>query len=355
MRSARRIGLVEIVGDEHDRLSEQLLQAEELVLHLAADQGIKRGERLVEEPELRSDGERAGDANALLLTARELAWQVTLPAGEPHELDHFARPLLALRRGTPWISSGKATLRRTERCGSRAKCWNTMPIRCRRSSISSSFRDAQEILAVEHDLAGVGSTRRDRHRTKVDLPEPESPMMTKISPVADVERDIGDGRDQPAATPRRPRRVRGRGAGHGRPRHDRRASRCPAGELDRLAAAIAGSGPGRQPSIQSCQRASFFVIQSATTASTFAVDVDLGDHGVHLSLVSVIAADGLVGARPLVLHAGPCDLPDRTKGLAAVVGGVGVGAPLRVAVAGRARRGELDPLALELAGAQCGA
>ena len=41
----------------------------------------------------------------------------------------------------------------------------------------------------------VGSTRRDRQRTSVDLPEPERPMTTNSSPSADGERDVAHGRD----------------------------------------------------------------------------------------------------------------------------------------------------------------
>ena len=88
--------LVEIVGDEDDGLLQKVLQTQELVLHLAADQRVERGERLVEEPELRADGERAGDAHALLLAAGKLLRQILLAPAEPDELDHLARALLAL-------------------------------------------------------------------------------------------------------------------------------------------------------------------------------------------------------------------------------------------------------------------
>jgi hypothetical protein len=74
-----------------------ILQAHELVLHLAADQRVERRERLVEEPELRLDGERAGDADALLLAAGQLARIVGLAALQPDQLDHLAGPLLARR------------------------------------------------------------------------------------------------------------------------------------------------------------------------------------------------------------------------------------------------------------------
>ena len=84
---------------------------------------------------------------------------------------------------TPCTSRGKATLPSTVRWGSRAKCWNTMPILWRRISIirSAAGRE-QEILAVEQDLAGGRLDQRDMQRTRVDLPDPERPMMTKISP-----------------------------------------------------------------------------------------------------------------------------------------------------------------------------
>jgi hypothetical protein len=46
-----------------------------------------------------------------------------------------------------------------------------------------ALREAEkQVLAVEDDLARVGSTSRDMQRTSVDLPEPDSPMMTKHSP-----------------------------------------------------------------------------------------------------------------------------------------------------------------------------
>ena len=84
--------LVEVVGDEDDGLVQQRLQAQELVLHLAADQRIERRERLVEEPEFRLDGERAGDADALLLAAGQLARVVVLAALQADQLDDLARP-----------------------------------------------------------------------------------------------------------------------------------------------------------------------------------------------------------------------------------------------------------------------
>ena len=88
--------LVEVVGDEHDGLLQHRLQPQELVLHLTPDQRIERGERLVEKPDVRVGGERAGDADALLLSAGELVRQIVLAALEPDERGHLAGARLAL-------------------------------------------------------------------------------------------------------------------------------------------------------------------------------------------------------------------------------------------------------------------
>ena len=97
MRSARRIASSKSWVMKTMVFCSTALQAQELVLHLAPDQRIERGERLVEEPELRVDGERAGDADALLLAAGELARKIVLAALEADQLDHLARARLALR------------------------------------------------------------------------------------------------------------------------------------------------------------------------------------------------------------------------------------------------------------------
>ncbi|MCY1276801.1 hypothetical protein D9M68_543490 [compost metagenome] len=67
-------------------------------------------------------------------------------------------------------------------CGISAKDWNTMPISLRRTS-SSSLSDRPVISRpFRWMLPEVGSIRRLNSRTMVDLPEPDSPMITKISP-----------------------------------------------------------------------------------------------------------------------------------------------------------------------------
>ena len=60
------------MGDEEDRLAELGLEAEELVLEPLAVDRVDRAEGLVHQHHARVRGERAGDADALLLAAGEL-------------------------------------------------------------------------------------------------------------------------------------------------------------------------------------------------------------------------------------------------------------------------------------------
>ena len=65
-------GLVDVVGDEQDRLAQVALQAQQLVLQVDAHDGVDRGERLVHQQHRGVAGQRAGHADALLLPAGEL-------------------------------------------------------------------------------------------------------------------------------------------------------------------------------------------------------------------------------------------------------------------------------------------
>ena len=59
-----------------------------------------------------------------------------------------------------------------------------MPILWRRSSIISRWEDFSRSRPSKVISPAVGSISRDMQRTRVDLPEPDRPMMTKISPDA---------------------------------------------------------------------------------------------------------------------------------------------------------------------------
>ena len=92
--------LAEVVGDEDHRLAHLLVQADDLVLHVATDQRVERGERLVEHQDLGVGRERAGQTDPLLHAAGELVGVVVLVALEADQVDHLlgavAAVLLAL-------------------------------------------------------------------------------------------------------------------------------------------------------------------------------------------------------------------------------------------------------------------
>ena len=64
--------LVDVVGDEDDRLAHLLVQAQEVVLQPFAGDRVDGAERLVHEHDRRVGGHRPGHADALLLAAGEL-------------------------------------------------------------------------------------------------------------------------------------------------------------------------------------------------------------------------------------------------------------------------------------------
>ena len=65
-------GLLDVVGDEQDRLAHGLLEAQELVLQVFAHDRVDRAERLVHQQHGRIRGQRACHTDALTLAAGEL-------------------------------------------------------------------------------------------------------------------------------------------------------------------------------------------------------------------------------------------------------------------------------------------
>ena len=90
--------LVDVVRDEDDGLVQLLLEPEQFVLELGADDRVDRAERLVHEQHRRVGGERPGDADALLLAAGELVRVAAAGlGGEADGFEEFGRagPCLA--------------------------------------------------------------------------------------------------------------------------------------------------------------------------------------------------------------------------------------------------------------------
>ena len=62
-------GLFNVVRDQHDRLAQLVLEGDQLLLELTADDRVDGAERLVHQQYGRVGGERAGHADPLLLPA----------------------------------------------------------------------------------------------------------------------------------------------------------------------------------------------------------------------------------------------------------------------------------------------
>ena len=113
--------LVDVVGDEHDRLAELALQSEQLLLQLGADDRVDGAEWLVHQQDVRVDRESAGDADALLLAARELA-RVAIGEGpvEPDGVEQFEGVVVRLAlAGAAEAAARWPRCRSPLRCGSR--------------------------------------------------------------------------------------------------------------------------------------------------------------------------------------------------------------------------------------------
>ncbi len=82
-------GLVEVVGDEDDRLLQVALQADEQLLHVAADQRVQCRVRLVHQQHVGVAGQRPGQPDPLLHAAGELAGQRVGALAQP---DLLQRP-----------------------------------------------------------------------------------------------------------------------------------------------------------------------------------------------------------------------------------------------------------------------
>jgi len=146
---------------------------------------------LVEQQQSRFHGERAGDGDALLLTAGHLPGVgVSRPARPTRSSSARARTAPAARH--PRTATGASVMfSSTVMCGKRLNCWKTMPTwaRCRvieraRSSCSrapscGSRRCHRQPRRIPRRLLQVVT-----QRSSVDLPEPEAPSRTVTSPRA---------------------------------------------------------------------------------------------------------------------------------------------------------------------------
>ena len=175
--------LVEIVGDEDDGLVEQPCRRRNSscisrrISGSSAENGSSRNH---------SSGSTASER----AMPTRCCWPpessrgiVGLAAREADQLDHLAGARLALRaRRRPAPPAGRRRCRARSDAAAARSAGTPCPS-CAGGSRSSRASDAASRSRPSNSTSpAVGSTSRDRQRTSVDLPEPDSPMMTKISP-----------------------------------------------------------------------------------------------------------------------------------------------------------------------------
>ena len=88
-----------IVRNEHGRRADLPLEIADLILHLGAHLAVERGERLVQQEDVRLGDKRAGQCHALLLAAGELRHAAGVIAAELHKLERLVDALVDLRLG----------------------------------------------------------------------------------------------------------------------------------------------------------------------------------------------------------------------------------------------------------------
>ncbi|MDW8444869.1 MAG: hypothetical protein RML45_11805 [Acetobacteraceae bacterium] len=93
------------MGDEDEGEAEPFGDGAHVALQGGAREGIEGGEGLVEHQEVGFDGERAGEGDTLLLTAREVLRVAVGEGGEPDEVeqagDLLPPPLTTAEEGEP--------------------------------------------------------------------------------------------------------------------------------------------------------------------------------------------------------------------------------------------------------------
>ena len=95
------------MGDKDDRLLQHPLDAQEFVLHLAADQGVQSTERFIQKPKLRLHCQGACNAHPLLLATRQLARIGILAPAKADQINHPGRTFALIRWRKPLQPQGK--------------------------------------------------------------------------------------------------------------------------------------------------------------------------------------------------------------------------------------------------------
>ena len=169
---AHRERLFLVVGHVDERDADLALDALELELHRLAQLEVERAERLVEQQRARVVHERAGERDALLLAAGELAGLAVGEVGEPHDLEQLARRASRSRPSPTFfgLAARRRRCPRTDMCGNSAYCWKTV------LTLRLYGRHPRDVLALEADLRpSDGCSKPAIIRSVVVLPQPGRP------------------------------------------------------------------------------------------------------------------------------------------------------------------------------------
>jgi hypothetical protein len=108
---SHRQRLALVMGDQHGGRLGLAQDPRDVAAQIAAQRGVQRAERLVEQYHRWFHRQRSGEGDALLLPARKLMGAALGEVTEPHDVEQFAhtRPIATL----PWSSRSKPEMSRS--------------------------------------------------------------------------------------------------------------------------------------------------------------------------------------------------------------------------------------------------
>jgi hypothetical protein len=159
--------------------------------HLLAGAGVQRAGRFVGDHRVWPHDKRAGDGDALLLTAGQLTRPVVEPVGETDPVGELAQPIpVDSVLGQPRRQSDVLGDRKRELM--RLYAWKTNPIFTLRSSVSCRSVIPVSSVPPSHTDPDVGRSSPAAQCSRVLLPEPDGPITAVKLPLS-----------RPSDTPRR--------------------------------------------------------------------------------------------------------------------------------------------------------
>src|SRR5215204_1715813 len=208
-------GLRQVVGDEEHRLAGLRLEADHLVLHVAADQRVERAERLVVEHQLGLDRERSGEPHALLHPSRQLRGEGAGHVVQPDQLEDLAGLPEALLLGHALDLEAEGHV--VDHGPVREQ---TEVLENHRHLVPAQLAErgsvgADHVLVADGDLAGGGLDQPDQRADERGLAGAREAHHDEHLARPHFERDVADGGDGAGLLAQLgAREVRVRGADH---------------------------------------------------------------------------------------------------------------------------------------------